>query len=323
MTVREKELLPEGWDHERITDDLLRSDEMTRLFKDIKVNPDDVAKLALGPKKFGPKKHREATFDPWEAILSEIIVGDAFGVDRIDYLLRDSYHAGVSYGRFDHFRLIDTLRILPKPGSDEPALGIESGGVHAAEALLLARYFMYSQVYFHHTRRIYDIHLTEFLKRWLPGGKFATDIESHLRMTDNEVLAEMRAAAEDPAHRGHEPARRIARREHFRLLYQRNPDDQGVNLKSAEMIHAHAASRFGAESVRSFRYTETSNPIEFPVLMPDGRTGSSLNTSEVLRRIPVVSVEYVFIDPAKRADAEKWLGGNRAELIRTPEGAEK
>ncbi len=51
--------------------------------------------------------------------MSEIIVGDAFGVDRMDYLLRDSHHAGVAYGKFDHFRLIDTLRILPK-GVNQP-----------------------------------------------------------------------------------------------------------------------------------------------------------------------------------------------------------
>jgi HD superfamily phosphohydrolase len=126
-----------------------------------------------GRRKFGPKKHRDEKFSPWEAILAEIIVGDAFGVDRMDYLLRDSYHAGVAYGRFDHFRLIETLRILPKVGGGEgePTLGIEEGGVHSAEGLLLARYFMYTQLYFHHVRRIYDYHLKEFLKRWLPDGK--------------------------------------------------------------------------------------------------------------------------------------------------------
>ena len=55
--------------------------------------------------------------------------------------------------------MIDTLRILPKSMEDslEPVLGVEEGGIHAAEALLLARYFMYTQVYFHHVRRIYGI----------------------------------------------------------------------------------------------------------------------------------------------------------------------
>jgi uncharacterized protein len=64
----------------------------------------------------------------------------------MDYLLRDSYHAGVAYGRFDHFRLIDTLRILPAgpDGVDKPALGIEEGGLQSAEALLCIRRFIFT-----------------------------------------------------------------------------------------------------------------------------------------------------------------------------------
>ncbi|MGC2661505.1 MAG: hypothetical protein WA324_26425, partial [Bryobacteraceae bacterium] len=88
----------------------------------IKLQTEDIAKLAVGQKKYGP------ALTPWESILSEIIVGDAFGADRIDYLLRDSHHAGVAYGRFDQNRLIDTLRILPKErDSSEPTLGVEEG----------------------------------------------------------------------------------------------------------------------------------------------------------------------------------------------------
>lgn len=134
----ERELLPDGWDHERLTQDVLMSGQMQAIFAKMTppVRAEDVVKLALGP-----KKARDLDFTTWEAVLSEVIVGDAFGVDRIDYLLRDSYHAGVAYGRFDHFRLLDTLRILPLRGGaedgapQEPALGIEEGGIQSAEAL--------------------------------------------------------------------------------------------------------------------------------------------------------------------------------------------
>jgi HD superfamily phosphohydrolase len=95
----ETELLPPGWDHERLTDELILSPLMGPLWGELKIQASDVAKLALGPKKFGPKKHRIESFNEWEAILAEIIVGDAFGADRMDYLLRDSYHAGVAYGK--------------------------------------------------------------------------------------------------------------------------------------------------------------------------------------------------------------------------------
>ena len=70
---------------------------------------EDVVKLAVGQAKLP-----DEAFTDWEAVLSEIVVSDAFGVDRMDYLLRDSLHAGVGYGKFDHYRLIDSLRILPE-----------------------------------------------------------------------------------------------------------------------------------------------------------------------------------------------------------------
>ncbi|MDE0307025.1 MAG: HD domain-containing protein [Albidovulum sp.] len=138
----EKELLPEGWNHERITRSIIESDEMAAIWSQMipPLATTHIVKLALGK-----KEAKDLEFSNWEAILSEIITGDAFGVDRIDYLLRDSHHAGVSYGKFDHYRLIDTLRILPssrpndETGSSEPALGVQEGGLHSAEAMLLAR----------------------------------------------------------------------------------------------------------------------------------------------------------------------------------------
>jgi HD superfamily phosphohydrolase len=318
-----EEILPAGWRHERITDLLILSDEMKPLWRELGVDAEDVAKLALGPKEFGADKHRTQVFTPWEAILSEIIVGDAFGVDRMDYLLRDSHHAGVAYGRFDHFRLIDTLRILPRPESDEPVLGIEAGGLHSAEALLLARYFMYSQVYFHHARRVYDFHLMEFLKAWLPDGQFRTDIEGHQAMTDNEVMSGLLAAANDVGRPGHEHARRIIRRQHFRLLYSRNPDDLRINTRAAAAVAKNAASLFGANSIHYYNKAEANRAIEFPVLLPDNHVTSSLNASAVMRTVPFLSVDYVFVDPARRQEAERWLREKHSEAIAFADGADK
>ena len=316
-----EELLPAGWDHEVFTDQHVLGDVMKPLWKGINVNAEHVAKLALGPKKFGPKKHRPETFDPWEAILAEIIVGDAFGVDRVDYLLRDSYHAGVAYGKFDHFRLIDTIRILQMPGSDDVGLGIEVGGIHSAEALLLGRYFMYTQLYFHSIRRAYDFHLMEFLKCWLKDGKFSTAAADHLSVTDNDVCAAMAKAAADPASPGHTPARRIEAREHFRLLYSRNPDDQTANPDAASLVAGAAAEKFGPEAVYQFSYTEKSRRFDFPVLANDDRISSAFSASDVLSKLPVVSTDFVFIVPEQRAAARKWLAENRAHIITPAAGA--
>ena len=160
----------------KLTREIIVSDEMKTIWDSVTppLRPEDIEKLAIGP-----KKATDIKFTDWETVLTEIIVGDAFGVDRMDYLLRDSHHVGVAYGKFDHHRLIDSLRILPPAQSGEKGESTWCGRrwIQSAEALMLARYFMYSQVYFHPVRRIYNIHLTDFLKEWLGGGAFATDLE--------------------------------------------------------------------------------------------------------------------------------------------------
>lgn len=315
----EKELLPEDWGHERITREIIQSGEMEEIWKSMEppLISEHIVKLALGQ-----EKANDLTFSDWEAILSEIIVNDAFGVDRMDYLLRDSHHAGVLYGEFDHYRLIDTLRILTPPpspdgtSSKEPTLGVEEGGLHSAEALLLARYFMYSQVYFHPVRRIYDIHLKDFLKEWLPEGNFSTNVNNHLSLTDNEVSSALLRAAYEDELPGHESAKRIICREHFRVLYSRNPDDIHQNPESANLIFESAKKEFGEKNLRIDAFKEKGGALEgFPVLARDERIYSSLSKSEVLKNLPLVATDFVFISPEIRETADSWLKENREKII--------
>ncbi len=323
----EAELLPAGWDHERLTVEIIFSEEMLRIWREMipPLIPQHIAKLAVGPKKI---KHLEArdpgvAFTDWEALLSEIVVGDAFGVDRMDYLLRDAYHAGVTYGRFDHYRLVDTLRILPKSMEDslEPVLGVEEGGLHAAEALLLARYFMYTQVYMHPVRRIYDIHLQDFLQQWLGGGRFPTEVSEHLKITDNEVVAAMYAAAANPTDAQHVLARRLIRREHFREVYRHNPEDLKMHLQAGDAIGAALAGKYGAERVRRDLYRKADKTPDFPVLTRDGRIVSSVEISQTLRTIPPVAVDSVFMDPKVSEEASDWLAQNRVDILRAAAAA--
>lgn len=308
----EEQLLPEGWDHERMTRQLILSEEMARIWEEMTppLRSEDIVKLAIGP-----RKAPDLRFSRWETILSEIIVGDAFGADRIDYLLRDSHHAGVSYGRFDHHRLLETLRILPTPTSGEPALGVEAGGLQSAEALLIARYLIYSQVYFHHVRRIYDIHLRDFMSKWLPGGKFKTDVVSHLAVTDNEVSGGILAAASDPSRPEHTSAQIIALRKHYKLLYERNPEDWKRNAQSGTLIFRACEGKFGEECVRHDAYVQKGTPHDFPVLLRDGRSVSSLALSKTLQAIPVVAIDYIFIAPERLPEAVVWLEENRTSII--------
>ncbi len=71
---------------------------------------------------------------------------------------------GVNYGNYDLNRLLVTLTVSKHPETQAPLIAIKEGGMHAAEALIIARYLMFTQVYFHHTRRAYDYHIAEAMK---------------------------------------------------------------------------------------------------------------------------------------------------------------
>jgi len=328
-----EDLFPRGWDHERLTAEIIMSDEMSAIWRSMTppLRAEDIAKLAVGAEKAAKLTMGDLT--DWETILSEIIVGDAFGVDRMDYLLRDSLHAGVAYGRFDHYRLIDTLRILTPPPSKqgeeskEPTLGVEEGGLHSAEALLLARYFMFTQVYWHPVRRIYDIHLKDFLSYWLPSGRFSKSLRRHIQMTDNEVMSALRDASSRKSADGHDHAVRIIGRRHFKLVYERNPGDLKVDLEAAEHVYRATCSQFGAAAVRKDIYrqgdmqegaqerTQDSTQVDFPVLTRRNTVESAVALSDVLKRVPLAAAEYVFVAPDVLEDARKWLTANRTDII--------
>ncbi len=309
----EEALLPDGWNHERITKDVVQSDEMSEIWDSMvpPIMPKHVAKIAVGQEKMPDER-----FSNWEVLLSEIITGEAFGVDRMDYLLRDSHHTGVGYGRFDHHRLVDTLRILPAgKESDEPTLGVEVGGIHAAEALLLARYFMFKQVYLHSVRLAYDIHLEEFLKAWLPVGQFPTDCREHQQITDNDVLSSMVKAANNSSKRGHLEAKRILNREHYREVYSQRLDDKRQFENPAFTIADHCRNKFGKQKVRVKTYTQPEPVTKFPVSASDGNVMSSLEISETLQHLPAVDVGTVLVDPDIAEDTKIWLKNNRENIL--------
>ncbi|MCM1325852.1 MAG: HD domain-containing protein [Bacteroidales bacterium] len=106
--------------------------------------------------------------------------------DKMDYLLRDSYYCGVKYGMYDVERLISSFTICY--ASNIPRLAIEDGGIQVFEEFVLARYFMFIQVYFHRTRRYFDIMLGKALEAVLPNGTYPDSTAEYLEWDDCRVI---------------------------------------------------------------------------------------------------------------------------------------
>ena len=142
--------------------------------------------------------------------------------DRMDYLLRDSHHLGVNYGKYDLHRLVASVCAFQTFGLDEKVgrihIGIYHGGLHAAESLIIARYSMFKQVYFHKTRMAYDIHLRHVMSNLLPNGCFPTPdrdgLDEYLKWDDWSVQG-MLARGQGGPH-----ARRMLERDHYRQIYR-------------------------------------------------------------------------------------------------------
>lgn len=102
------------------------------------------------------------------------VVSSSFDADRLDYLQRDRMMTGSGAGAIDLDWLLDNLRVVNVPaniGEDTEDTGRETVQVFAfeekalqsAESFILARFHLFSQVYFHKTTRGIEKMLTAFL----------------------------------------------------------------------------------------------------------------------------------------------------------------
>ena len=135
----------------------------------------------------------EKSSDRRSSILRSILSGP-IDVDKMDYLMRDSLHAGVPYGlNFDRQRLIGSLT-LNEAGN---GLAITEKGRTAAELMVFSRYVMFSEVYWHHAVRC----ATAMLQRafFLIHGQL--DLDRLFRLAEHAMIDRMlEVAANGPAH---------------------------------------------------------------------------------------------------------------------------
>jgi HD superfamily phosphohydrolase len=81
------------------------------------------------------------------------LISGSIDLDKLDYLRRDAFMCGVSYGEIDVDRLINALTLVRDPDTGQPRVGMIEKGLSALESLLFAKYQMYRNVYWHHAVR--------------------------------------------------------------------------------------------------------------------------------------------------------------------------
>jgi HD superfamily phosphohydrolase len=170
--------LPSVPRHELFANSFILEGELADVLRDEwGVNPRDVVALLS-------EKPRDAR----SRILTSLLSGP-IDVDKMDYLPRDSLHAGVPYGRnFDQQRLIGSL-CLNRAGD---GLAITDKGKTAAEMMVFARYVMFSEVYWHHGVRA----ATAMLQRAFYLLHGSLDLDRLFRLNESQMITELEKAAE-------------------------------------------------------------------------------------------------------------------------------
>lgn len=134
-----------GFNHEQYSIDIIKSSD-TQINQVLnKYNPNLIDTVVSFIKKDHPHN-----------ILNEILSGTV-DVDRMDYLLRDSYFAGVKYGEVDIDRLFNVIDIK------ENQLVFHEKGLKAVEDFIMSRYNMFSQVYLNKKALAYEVLVREIL----------------------------------------------------------------------------------------------------------------------------------------------------------------
>jgi hypothetical protein len=173
-----------GIRHEARTERILAREEIAHALAAIDVDANEVLALITGTSTRYP-------------VLRELVSGPNLDADRMDYLLRDAYFTGVVNGRYDVEQLIASLRVFDHDGRGE--LGVDGRGVVALESFVLARYWMFATIYFHHTTRAFERVLRAGLEELWPDPKALEPIDEFLAWDDFRVVDAMRTSNSEAA----------------------------------------------------------------------------------------------------------------------------
>jgi len=285
----EQRLFPGSYRHEDYSASIVNGPEIGPLIdaalRDTGFNRTDLVEVLKG-----------GMLPPAYSFLGQVI-SSPYDVDKMDYLLRDSHYCGVEYGTFDIRRLISTLTLCEEEPGEGLSLAVEEGGYHALEAFVLARYFMFTQVYFHRVRRANDLILTEFIQELLQDQYGSDtypspeDLSEYLNWDDSAVMSNA-VTRSDSAKEN--LAWMICHRRHPKTAYETLPHPDPMEARMAfrrllpEVKRQFPSVRFWRDNATDHpeRYRHEDIPIKVGGTRPTWK--SFARTSEVLRGIQEV-----------------------------------
>ncbi len=232
-------------------------------------------------------------------LLAQIVSGE-LDADRMDYLKRDAYYAGVSYGNFDQAWLLENLRIHVE--NDSAFIALKDRAIMAFEDFLLSRYHMFQSVYRHYTATAFDEMLVRFYREADDALVLPTDGDEYAKVDDITLWTCLRKS-KNPW------AKRIVARQPFRcVLEARTPTDLTALEKRLEEhgIDSFTAKARGSLSNYYCGGGRGGRPIF--VIQRRGEVKPIWECTEIYKRYaqPVWQIR-IFVDNTKADEAESLL----------------
>lgn len=157
-------------------------------------------------------------------LLSQLVSSE-MDCDRMDYLLRDSYFCGVSYGRYDLDWLLDNLEVCID--NDQAFLGINERALVTFDDFLLSRYHMFIMVYFHYRSVCLEQLLLKYFSHSDREYQIPAEIEKYIEHDDHHLMKIMRMSK-------NHYAQKIVRNQIPKKIYESFNNKQLKQLEKAQ-----------------------------------------------------------------------------------------
>lgn len=308
-------VFPLGMEHEDFTEKIIKETCIAQYINDIgeslvgtygdsyNIKPDLICDIYAGRL---PGTNSEFTF-------LKSFMDSELDCDKMDYLLRDSLFCGVNYGKYDVERLLSSLTIYNQ--DNIPRLAINHGGIQAFEEFVLARYFMFVQVYFHRTRRYFDIMFFKALLKILPEGKYPEDTNEYLKWDDCKVNELLKFNCETDEHCGNIVYRKV----YSRILHTKT-HPEAADKREFQLVAQQLYDKFGKENFIE-DHSADKMPHKIPVktevddekaiMIVDPDTGKCTTISEeshIIRSLTdKIEIRRLYIKPDCTNDAKQVI----------------
>lgn len=243
-------------------------------------------------------------------ILSQIVSSE-IDADRMDYLERDSYFCGTSYGKIDLEWLIQNMSFHRKEG--KLYLALNRRALYSFDDFLISRHHMYLMVYFHHKAIIYEEMLNRYLTSPDCSFKLPADISDYVRFNDYK-LHEHLASVDNMW------AKRIASRRPYRMLIELhniNESDRPTTMKQA--LEAEGLDVIWASSKARLSKYHSGSPEDraLDIYVVDqydhwDQPTPINSSSEIFKRYEGARIiDRLYVAPESYAKAEKLLASKK------------